>query len=98
MRCVDEIRADGVATVPVADACLHSQQVTAEHCPPPSHNHNCCPLTRVYKVTGSCLRVAIAVTAQRVSISLKTRGVWGEAPRFPCAQRTFFFLVYLLLD
>jgi hypothetical protein len=56
MRCVDEIRGDGVAPVPVADACLHSQQVTAESCPPLSHNHDCCVLTRVNKASGSCLK------------------------------------------
>jgi hypothetical protein len=59
MRCVDEIRAnDGVAPIPVADACLHSQQVTAEHCPPPSHIHDCSALTRVYKTTGAAVNVS----------------------------------------
>jgi hypothetical protein len=95
MRCVDEIREDGVTAVPVADACLHSQQVTVEHCPPPSHNHNCCVYTRVYKTAGTCLRIAIAVTAQRVSISVKTCGSLRVEPsRFPRAQHAFFFLVY----
>jgi hypothetical protein len=36
MRCDDEIRADGVAPVPVADAHPHSQQSRAEHPLPPT--------------------------------------------------------------
>lgn len=35
MRCDDEIRADGVAPVPVADAHPHFQQMRAEHPLPP---------------------------------------------------------------
>ena len=50
MRCVHEIRANGVAPVPVADACLHSQQMTAENCLPPSHTAAYYVLERVYSI------------------------------------------------
>jgi hypothetical protein len=80
MRCVYQIRADRVAPVPVADACLHSQQRTAETCLPPFQNDQRWALTRVYKAQkASDEAITVRSCGERL-ISLKTRGAWGRAP------------------
>jgi hypothetical protein len=80
MRCVYEIRADGVAPVPVADACLHSQQRAAETCLPPAQNHLLCALTRVYEASKASGEAITVRSCGKSLISLKARGVWGGAP------------------
>jgi len=92
MRCVDEIRGDGVAPVPVADACLHSQQVTAEHCPPPSHNHDCSALTRVYKASGSVMNVSYGSNrAAGIHQPKNARGL-GQSPKVSVRAAHLLFL------
>jgi hypothetical protein len=92
MRCVDEIRGDGVAPIPVADACLHSQQVTAEHCPPPSHNHDCCALTRVYKATGAAVNVSHS--GNRAAGAHQPKNAWGlgRSPKVSTRAARVLFL------
>lgn len=77
MRCVLEIRGDGVAPVPVADTCLHLQQTTAESSLPPSHNPQFCVLAQVNKAAERLLDVGPSRREAAGSISLKSRGVWG---------------------
>jgi hypothetical protein len=87
MRRVHKIRIDGVAPVPVADACLHSQQRTAESCLPPSHIAAHSELTRVYRTERAMDDVSPRRKGLGLPISLKTRGVWGRTPRTSCAKR-----------
>ena len=89
MRCVHEIRANGVAPVPVADACQHSQQMTAESCLPPTHDASHFALTRVYSADEPSVDREVLGDVQRLPISLKTRRGVGAGPhsyRARCAR------------
>ena len=91
MRCVDEIRGNGVAPIPVGDARLHSQQMTAESCLPPSHNPNSCVLMRVNRNVGIDLRLSVGrVRAAAVHHPKNARGL-GQSPKvFARAARVLF--------
>ncbi len=94
MRCVHEIRADGVAPVPVADTCLHSQQMTAEHCLPPAQNAAQCALERVYSIARPSVAPRYWEGANRSPISLKTRGGVGAGPHRIARIARVLYLVH----
>ncbi len=94
MRCVEEIRADGVAPVPVADACLHSQQTAAESCLPPTHNAVRCALGRVYSIAGGFMEPEYRQDAQWLPISLKTRRGVGAGPHHIARIARVLYLVH----